>query len=341
MFRFLLALCLTVTTVTAYTQNMAEKANAFIRLLNKEQQSKAIFPFDTAERYHFAYVPRDDRKGIAVKELNTAQQQALMELLSTTLSETTVRKINSIMELEKVLKDLEHRGESDHYRDPQKYYLTIFGVPATNNIWGWRFEGHHVAFNFSASKRTLVSGTPSFLGANPAVVKEGPLQGRETLKEETTKAFELLQALSPGELQQTLVSDKAPAEIITGPARKAMIAHPEGIHYDSLSPEHQQLLLALISVYIHRYTKLFADRMLKEIQEDGLENLYFMWAGSTVHAPGNSCYYRIQGPGLIIEYDNIQNNANHIHTIIRDLKNDFGGDMLLDHYRQEHQAGSH
>ncbi len=317
-------------------QEMAEKANRFIRLLNKTQQAQTLFPFDTGERSHFAYVPRDDRKGISVNELDAAQRKALMALLNTALSEATVKKVNDIMQLDQVLKELEHRAADDHYRDPGKYFLTIFGVPGANTIWGWRFEGHHVAFNFSADKKELVAGTPAFLGANPAIVLDGPQKGKEVLREETTLAFELLHALSPEELQKALVTTKAPGEIITGNKRNAMIGHPEGIRYKELSAAHQQLLLGLISVYVHRFTKLFADKMLKDIQKDGLDNLWFTWAGSTEHAIGNPCYYRIQGPGIIIEYDNTQNNANHIHTIVRDLKNDFGGDMLLEHYKAAH-----
>lgn len=323
--------------LSASAQDMAGKANRFIQLLTKEQQAQTLYPFDTGERYHFSYVPRDDRKGISVNELSDVQRKALFALLATTLSGETVKKVNDIMQLDLVLKELEHRQDNDHYRDPGKYFVTIFGVPSAHTIWGWRFEGHHVAFNFSADKNELVAGTPGFLGANPAIVLEGPLKDKQVLKAETEKAFDLLRSLSPEELQKTLIAASAPAEIITGASRQAMIAHPAGIRYSELSPAHQQQLLALISLYVHRFTKLFADNMLKDIQKAGMDSLWFTWAGSTEHALGKPCYYRIQGPTLIIEYDNTQNNANHIHTVVRDLKNDFGGDMLLEHYKAAHR----
>ncbi len=114
------------------------------------------------------------------------------------------------------------------------------------------------------------------------------------------------------------------------------IDHPAGIRFNELSPAHQQGLLQLLNIYVHRYTNLFANRMLKEIQAAGLDNLWFTWAGNTQPVLGKAYYYRIQGPTIIIEYDNSQNNANHIHTVIRDLKNDFGGDLLLEHYRKSH-----
>jgi len=71
-----------------------------------------------------------------------------------------------------------------------------------------------------------------------------------------------------------------------------------------------------------------------EIETEGLNNLRFAWAGSQQPGLGHQHYYRIHGPTIIIEYDNTQNNANHVHTVLRDLKNDFGGDELLKHYKR-------
>lgn len=322
--------------IPAVAQDIAGTADAFISLLTKEQRNKVLYPFYTAERYSFNYVPLNDRKGISINELNPTQKASLMELLQTCLSKGTVKKVNDIMQLEIVLKELERRGADDSYRDPGKYFITIFGIPGAKNIWGWRFEGHHVAFNFSANKNELVAGTPGFLGSNPAIVDAGLQKNKEILKEETDKGFALLQALSATELKKAITDTIAPHEIITGASRHAIVHRPAGIRYNELSPSGQQLLLQLISLYVHRYTKLFADKMQKEIQAAGLENLWFSWAGSTERAGGKPYYYRIQGPGFIIEYDNSQNKANHIHTVVRDLKNDFGGDMLLDHYRKDH-----
>ena len=321
---------------TAVAQDLPSKANAFIATLNEAQKTQALYPFDTAERYRFMYVPLNDRKGISMNELNAGQQAAVFNLLKASLAEETIKKVKAIMLLDNVLKELEHRKADDHYRDPDKYFLTIFGIPSAATIWGWRFEGHHIAFHFAANKNELVAGTPSFLGSNPAIVQDGPQKGEEVLKEETDKGFALLHALSAAELKKALTDSVAPGEILTAASRKAMIDHPAGIRYSELTPAHQQMLLQLLGLYVHRYTKLFADNMLQQVQAAGLDNLWFTWAGFTEHQMGKPYYYRIQGPTIIIEYDNSQNNANHIHTVIRDLKNDFGGDMLLEHYRQNH-----
>ncbi len=322
--------------ISATAQDMVGKADAFIRLLNEMQRIKTLYPFDTDERYRFQYIPLEDRKGISVNELTSQQRTALMGLLKSALSEETVKKVNEIMQLELVLIELEGRQSGDHHRDPGKYFITIFGIPGATTTWGWRFEGHHISFHFSADKKLLVSGTPGFLGANPATVQSGPQKGKAVLKEETDKGFALLQALSPEELQKAITDSIAPNEIITAASRKAMVDHPAGIRYNELLPAHRQLLLQLINVYVHRYTTLFANDMLKEIQAAGLDQLRFAWAGNTQPVLGKAYYYRIQGPTIIIEYDNSQNNANHIHSVIRDLKNDFGGDLLLEHYRKNH-----
>jgi Protein of unknown function (DUF3500) len=335
--RYFLFVLLSVSFATQIkAQDLVGKANAFIKLLNDEQRTKALYPFDTAERYRFMYIPLEDRKGISVNELNPAQRMALMDLLHTCLSEETVKKVNDIMQLDNVLKELEHRKPEDHFRDPGKYFVTVFGIPSATTIWGWRFEGHHVAFHFSADKKQLVAGTPGFLGSNPAIVLDGPQKNKEVLKEETDMGFALLHALSREELKKAVTDTVAPNEIITVASRKAMIDKPAGIRFGELSSANQQRLLQLINLYVHRYTKLFAGTMLKEIQTAGLDKLWFTWTGYTQHVLGHPYYYRIQGPTIIIEYDNSQNNANHIHTVVRDLKNDFGGDLLLEHYKQSH-----
>lgn len=318
-------------------QDLVVAAGKFISLLDSNQKARALYPFETDERYNFYYFPVDSRKGIAMDELSDSQKEAVINLLKASLSEETVDKVNAIMAHEVILKALENRKADDHFRDPGKYYLTIFGIPSAKTIWGWRFDGHHVCLNFSAREKKLVAGTPGFLGANPAVVQQGPEKGKEILKDEKEMGFNLLHAFSSTELKKVIIDKTAPGEIITRNNRKAMIEHPEGIRYNEMTSVQQEIFLKLINLYVHRFTKLFADDMLKQIQKAGLENLRFAWAGFTEPGIGKPHYYRIQGPTLLIEYDNTQNNANHVHTVVRDLEHDFGGDALLEHYKSKHQ----
>ncbi|MDR3715032.1 MAG: DUF3500 domain-containing protein [Puia sp.] len=328
---------LLVSQTPAKAQDLVKAAGRFISLLDSTQRIRALYPFDTEERYGFHYFPIDNRKGIPMDQLNTTQTAAAMYLIKTCLTEGTVKKIKEIMQLEKVLIEIEHRKPEDHFRDPGKYFLAVFGIPGDRTVWGWRLEGHHVSFNFSADNKQLVAGTPGFLGANPAIVQEGDQKGKEVLKDEKEMAFALLHKLSADELKKALADTTAPGDIVTYINRKAMIEHPSGILYSEMSSDAQQQLLRLVNLYVHRFTKLFADNMLKEIQTAGVEKLRFAWMGQMESGPGHPHYYRIQGPTLIIEYDNTQNNANHVHTVVRDLLHDYGGDLLLEHYKTSHQ----
>ena len=331
-----LSLMLIYSYCQSQEKGMVAAANHLINMLDKDQKLKAVYPFETEERFNFHFVPKNDRKGISLNELNTAQKSAAMMLLKGSVSDKGYQKANEIMQLEITLKAIEGRQAGDNYRDPGKYFFTIFGIPGNNTIWGWRLEGHHVAFNFSAQKGKLVASTPNFLGSNPAIVPEGPQKGKQILKEETDMGFDLLHSFTTEQLKQAVVSDKAPGEIFTGNNRTAMIDNPNGIGYADMNKQQQQKFLQLINLYVRRYTKAFADDLLKEIQRAGLDKVRFAWLGAQQPGIGNPHYYRIHGPGFIIEYDNVQNNANHVHTVVRDLQHDFGGDLLLEHYKSSH-----
>lgn len=321
--------------LTLFGQESVLYANRFIASLNDAQKTETIFPFDMEERYNFHFVPMK-RRGITFNEMNTEQNSLALELLKSCLGEDSFKKTTEIMQLEVVLKELENRKPEDNYRDPGNYHFTIFGNPSPNSIWGWRFEGHHISFNFSFNRKMLVSGTPGFMGSNPAIVLNGPMAGKQVLKDESDKGFSLIQSFNEMQLKKAIIDTVAFKDILTFDKRKALLGEPEGIKYSELSKVQQSLMLQLIRVYLHRYRHDFAEKMMMDIQKEGLDNIWFAWAGYTRPEIGKGSYYRVQGPTLVIEYDNTQNNANHVHSVIRDLKNDFGGDILLDHYKKGH-----
>lgn len=321
--------------LSVFGQETVLYANRFIATLNDAQKAESIFPFDVDERYNFHFVPMK-RRGITFNEMNTEQNSLALELLKSCLGEDSFKKTNEIMQLEIVLKELEKRKPEDNYRDPGNYHFTIFGNPSSTSIWGWRFEGHHISFTFSFNKKMLVSGTPGFMGSNPAIVLNGPMAGKQVLKDESDKGFSLIQSLNVIQLKKAIIDTIAFKDILTFDKRKALLGNPEGIKYSELTKVQQSLLLQLISVYVHRYRNDFAEKMMQDIKKQGLENIWFAWAGFTKPEIGKGSYYRVQGPTLVIEYDNTQNNANHVHSVVRDLKNDFGGDLLLEHYKKGH-----
>jgi len=324
-----------VLTQWTLAQNtpLAAKANDFLNLLDEDQSAKARYAFEDEERYNWHFVPRA-RNGISFNDLTDKQRKAALDLLKFCLSEQGYQKATNIMALENVLREVEKRGTDDTYRDPLNYYFTVFGDPGPDNIWGWRLEGHHMSINFSSSDGEIVSSTPTFWGSNPAIVRTGRYNGRQILKQETDLGFTLVNALNMDQLRTAVVSTKAPAEIITGNQRVAELQERKGLGINEMNDQQKKLFLQLLNVYVKNYQLGFSKRLMEKVEKAGIENLSFAWAGSL--QPGAGHYYRIQGPMLLIEYDNTQNNANHVHTVVRDLTNDFAEDILKEHYQKEH-----
>jgi hypothetical protein len=154
------------------------------------------------------------------------------------------------------------------------------------------------------------------------------------LKQETDLGFTLVNSLSTAQMKAAVVSQEAPADIITGNNRKAELQEPKGLGYTDMTDPQKKLLMQLLNVYVKNYQLGFSKRLMDKVAKAGIENLSFAWAGSL--QPGAGHYYRIQGPMLLIEYDNTQNNANHVHTVVRDLTSDFAEDILREHYQKDH-----
>lgn len=191
-----------------------------------------------------------------------------------------------------------------------------------------------MSINFASVRNELVSSTPSFLGTNPAIVQKGEQKGKEILKLETDLGFELCNSFSAEQKQKAIFSETALPEIVMTNKRKAQLIDPIGLTYREMNASQQKIFMRLLEVYVKNYQFDFSNRLMEKITKAGIENLSFAWAGGLTQGIGN--YYRIQGPMLLIEYDNTQNNANHVHSAVRDLTNDFAEDILREHYLKEH-----
>ena len=329
--KWIVSLLNTLLLVTALQgQDLATMAQEFLSSLPPAVRSQAHFALDDGERFNMNYVPTS-RKGPNFHEFNAAQKQAALALLRASLSQQGYQKSLEIMELEKVLYKIENNNPG---RDALDYHICIFGDPSETQLWGWRFEGHHLSLNFTSADKTIQSSTPSFMGTNPAIVDVPGFDKKEVLKLEMALGFELVNSLDQNQLALARFSNRAPREIITGTKREVTNIEPRGIYYRDLAPRQQETFMKLLNVYINNYQLGFAKDLRSKVEAAGLENLSFAWAGSL--QPGDGHYYRIQGPTLLIEYDNVQNQANHIHTVVRDLTNDYGFDILKQHYQQDH-----
>jgi hypothetical protein len=310
---------------------MSEAASAFLGDLNAEQRSKASFKFEDDSRFEFRFTPRA-RTGLPLKEMNEAQRAKAHALVKTGLSMRGYTTATTIIDLENVLRAIEppRTGANAIVRDPELYFVSIYGEPG-KSPWGWKFEGHHVSVNFTLVDDKPVVFAPSFFGSNPAVVRDGPKQGTRALRDEEDAGRALLMAFGEAERAKVIFDVTAPRDMITGESREARPLAPGGVTYASMSPDQRRLLEKIMDVYLGRVAPELAKARLEAVRSAGMDQITFGWAG--VVEVGGPHYYRVQGPTFLIEYDNTQNNANHIHSVWRDFNGDFGRDLLREHYR--------
>ncbi len=315
---------------TSSASVMTEAANRLLASLTAEQRTKATFQFEDAERVNWFYVPIE-RKGLPLREMGSFQRHLASALLSAGLSQAGYMKAVTIMSLEDVLRILEK--DSGERRNPEKYYFSIFGTPSDTGTWGYRVEGHHLSQNYTVVNGRVVDA-PSFFGSNPAEVREGPRAGLRVLAAEEDLGRDLIASLTASQQKTAIVDPKAPADILTSNGRKAALeGQASGISAVQMTPAQLAKLTALLDEYANNMPEQIAQGRQEQIKKAGTQ-IFFAWAGGLKR--GEPHYYRIQAPAFLIEYDNTQNNNNHIHAVWRDFTGDFGGDLLKDHYQASH-----
>jgi hypothetical protein len=317
------------------SREMAQAALNLWAALSPEQQAKAGFPFEGEERFNWHFVPRE-RKGITWHDLNPAQQKLAQAFLASGLSNRGFQQVETIMSLEDILKDIE-RG-SGPLRDANNYAFCVFGTPGERSTWGWRFEGHHISMTFTMVDGYAVGG-PVFFGTNPHRVLDGPRKGLRVLAVEEDLGRELVKSLTAEQARKAIYDTRAPRDIITANSRKANVGEPVGLAASDMTAAQQKLLMTLVENYAYRLRPELADDDLAKIAAADFKKIYFAWAGDT--EPGRPHYYRLHGPTFLVEYDNTQNNANHVHSVWRDAANDFGEDLLKAHYERAAKSTDH
>jgi hypothetical protein len=304
---------------------MAERAEGFTGALSPQERSRAVIPFDDSERFDWGFTPRS-RRGIPLKQLDAAKKKLARELLRSGVSASGYRKAEDIIALEIVLR--EQGGGS--YRDPELYYFSVFGTPSAKTPWGWRVEGHHLSLNYTVAGGA-VSFAPSFFGADPAEVRQGPQAGKRALSGEEDLGRALVRSLDAGQRRRALFSGSAPRDIVTGTAERVDPLSPAGLPASEMTPAQAEGLRKLLEEYVSRMPDDLAAERMEKLRAAGLEKVAFAWAGGL--EPGQGHYYRVQGPTFLIEYDNTQDDANHIHSVWRDFDGDFGRDLLREHLK--------
>lgn len=313
------------------TPPQAVLATRFLTSLDANQKGKALKGFDDAYRTNWRFVPAT-REGVNLGEMTPEQAKLAAELLKASLSEAGYKRTEVIKSLEDVLFEMENKNPG---RDKRLYTFTFFGQPQLNGQWAWRYEGHHVSLNFTFKNGALVSSSPQFFGSNPAEVRQGPQEGLRALAQEQDLADSFMKSLTADQLTKAVIAPDAPADIVTGNSRKAGIKEKKGLTYNEMSSSQKKDLMNIVRMYAASQSENEAKRRLGRVEP---ESLVFAWMGNpTKVSPRTGHYYRIQGSKFLIEFDNTQNQANHIHTVWRDFDGDFGEDVLADHYSQSHR----
>jgi hypothetical protein len=300
---------------------MAANAKNFLDALAPDQRAKATFAFDDAERLNWHIIPRP-RKGLPLKDMDEKQRGLAQALFKTGLSQPGYSKASQIMnKLELVLRAIE---KDPVRRDPLNYYFSVFGTPSTKGTWGWRVEGHHLSLNFTIVDGKMTANSPMAFATNPADVREGEFKGLRVLGAEEDLGRALIKALDEKQRAKAIFEAKAFPDILTLAKNDISPLTPPGIKASELTPAQFKMLEALVNEYASNVTpELAAERM-------------FGWAGGVEKGEGH--YYRLQTPAFLIEYDNTQNNNNHIHSVWRDFNGDFGKDWLKEHYQTSHKT---
>ena len=309
---------------------MTKAAERFVESLSGDQRDKTVYEYMDGERI-FWYYPPVNRHGLPLRDMDDDQRQLAYSLMETGLTEDSFEKAKLIIEHESVLGPLEKEaGIISFVRDPDLYYWTVFGDPGSDSEpWGWRVEGHHISLNFSLWGDKFISMTPFFFGANPAEVRKGPKKGLRILDAREDLGFELMNNLDKGQTSTATIYSEAPYDILTYNASRASLPPEEGLPASKMNDTQKEILRSLVNVYVNQVRSDMANDKWARLEAEGFDGLHWAWGGPTEE--GNAHYYRIHGGNFVVEFDNRQNGANHIHSVWRDVENDFANDVLREH----------
>ena len=307
-------------------RRIADAATRFLAGLDESQRRQAVIAFDAPNRLDWHYIPRS-RQGLPLSAMSPAQAASARALLASVLNERGLQALDNVRLVEGVL-----REQQGSFRDPDRYYVSVFGTPGTFP-WGWRFEGHHLSFNVSLPAAGRIAVTPFFLGSHPATVRDGPHKGLRPLGPAEDLARQLMASLGEQQRRTAIIADRSFGEIVASPQREADLGSPRGLEIAELDGAARRLVEALVDRFVGALAPDLAEAQKRRVMEQELARFRFAWAGPLDPAQGH--YFRLHGPATLIEHDNTQNNANHIHSVWRDLAADFGTDALADHYRSK------
>ena len=327
---YLLSLSFAVAQTTFDPLSLAKE---LLNSLNENQKEAIFFALNDPAKTRWHYLPHSSfpREGLPLSDMTPEQEKKIYTLLEAYLSESGYDQMQQIIDLENYLATVENNPFT---RDPTKYYLAVYGTPHKDSLWAWSFEGHHISLNFTITPDEIAFA-PAFWGSNPGVVPIGPDKGKIVLKSDHNNGLNLVNSLSPKQRTQALVSSKTYGDILTLNHANVIFFKNNGITYSELNRTQQKLMKKIIYHHLERMEKPVAHGSQKLLDAEDWNAISFSWAGKIKKL--TPYYYRIQGKNFLIEYDNSQNNGNHIHVVWREFDGDFGKDLIREHY----QKGGH
>lgn len=315
--------------MTLQVETQRALALAWLGGLDARRRAVAIAPFD--RRTDWGFTPRE-RPGIALRDLEEPQRVGLWALVDHVLSEHGRELARGVRLTEQILGELTDRPD---YRDPNNYALAVFGEPSADAPWGWRFEGHHLSLTMTHVPGQGIAVTPAFFGSNPAIIPHGHSHaGFELLEVRRRCGFALLASLDGARRERAVIAKEAPVDFLTIPGSERRLTTLEGVPFNELADGQRALGWALIESFTGHLAGDLRAAAQNQIKEQGLDNLHFGWAGTA--AVGEPHYYRLHGPITVIEYDNVQSNANHAHSVWHEPHDVFGDDRLRRHHLEAH-----
>ena len=258
------------------TQEMVEATNAFVSSLSVQQRNNGIYAFEDEERFNWHFIPRD-RKGVPFRSMNDSQRAAAQNVLQTFFSAKGYQRAEAVRSLESVLAEIEVNGRFD--RDPELYFLTIFGTPGLDSNWALRYEGHHLAYNWTFVSGMGIASSPQFFGSNPAEVRSGEKIGTRVLSVEEDLGRDLVSALSADQKKMTILDLEVPGDIFTAAEREITRLENSGISYSELNSRQKRMLIALIDELASMQSEVIAEARMASIRSEGLEDIKFVWIG--------------------------------------------------------------
>ncbi|MEZ0539935.1 DUF3500 domain-containing protein [Fibrella arboris] len=342
-------LFLTFLVATGRTQSVnliTESTSRFLGTLSGEERQKTQYAFSDSLRYKWTNLPVGlvPRPGIAYGSLSDQSRLAFHRVLSAMLSSQGYLKTTSLMQLDDILNTLYQQAFDNGKIDQRmlnmmqnmkwahgNYFISVWGQPQAGAAWGLNFGGHHLALSLTSNGRS-VSMSPYFIGTDPSEVKSGKYAGLRVLSKEEDYGFLLINALTDRQKSVAMLKQDVPKDIITSPQGSQRITSYYGISASQFTADQQDILTLLIQEYTHNFEHTKAHQLFEKITRSGIDKVYFAWVGSLENNKPH--YYIINGPDFLIEYDNVgfQNDGNHIHAILREKGQDFGNDLLKQHY---------